>query len=182
MTDISINLLPIEFKQEEIKRTKFYKVQTVGVAIILLMTFLASLTVALRILQSQKIFQIKSRLAQAEEKISNLKTVQASLILLKNRLTAIDQYLGTPSKQSQIYQLVTELLPVNAAVSSISVDAAGEVIILVTIPDSSALDNLVNSLISRDKNQDKISQISLENINRGRDGIYRLNLKIKPKS
>lgn len=182
MANISINLLPIEFKQEEFKRTKFYKVQTIGVAIILVMTFLASLTVALRIIQSQKISQTKSRLSQAEEKVSNLKTVQASLVLLKDRLTAIDQYLGFPSQQTQMHQLVSELLPANANVSSISVDSGGEAIILVTVSDSSSLEFLINNLTSRDKNQGKISQVSLENINRGRDGVYRINLKIKPKA
>ncbi len=182
MANILINLLPIEFRQEEIKRTKFNKVQAFGVAIILLMTFLASLTVALRILQSQRIFHTKSRLSQAEEKISSLKTVQASLLLLKNRLTTIDQYLGTPSQQTQMYQLISELLPANAAASSIAVSKGGEAIIIVTVPDSSSLEVLISSLISRDTNQDKISQVALENINRGKDGIYSLSLKIKPKS
>jgi len=182
MANILINLLPIEFRQAEIKRTKFNKVQAFGVAVILLMAFLASLTVALRILQSQRIFQTKNRLSQAEEKISSLKTVQGSLVLLKNRLKAIDQYLGTPSQQSQMYQLVIGLLPANAAVSSITVDKGGEVIILATVSDPSSLEDLTTNLLSRDKNQDKISQVALESINRGRDGIYRLSLKIKPKT
>ena len=50
---IAINLLPIEFTEQEVKRAKFIKIQTIGVFVILLMVFLSSLSVALVILQSQ---------------------------------------------------------------------------------------------------------------------------------
>lgn len=181
MAKIAINLLPLEFRAEEIKNAKFYKIQIVGVATILLMIFLSSLTIALRVLQSQNISQIKNKLTQSEQKISNLKNTQASLILLKNRLTTIDQYLGTLSNQTQIYKLITKLLPASISINSISIDKSSEVLVLATAPDRNSLEDLIDNLTSKDSNEDKINQVSLESINRGRDGIYRLSLKIKPK-
>ena len=55
METISINLLPKEFTAEEIKQGKFYKIQAVGISVILLMVFLSVLTISLRIFQSSKI-------------------------------------------------------------------------------------------------------------------------------
>ena len=63
MSQIAINLLPYEFREQEIKRTKFYKLQSIGIGIIMLMVFLSSLTVALRVLQSQNISQIQKQVA-----------------------------------------------------------------------------------------------------------------------
>ncbi len=181
MPKISINLLPLEFKEQDLKNTKFYRIQTFGVATVLLMVFLASATVALRYLQSQNITKIQSDLAKSEQKISELKTTQASLYVLKDRLTTINQYLGSPSNQSQIYRLIVRLLPQGVVLNSLSVSKASEAQILVTLPDGNSIDNLINNLTAKENNEGKISQVSIENINRGIDGIYRLSLKIKTK-
>lgn len=182
MTKIAINLLPLEFREQDIKNAKFYKVQIFGVVTILLIVFLSSLAVALRILQSKNITQIQGKVAASEQKISDFKTTQASLFLLKNRITAINQYLGTPSSQVQIYNLINKLLPESVSLNSISVDKSGEVLMLLVAPDADSLDSLVTRLTSKEINEDKIKQVSMESINRGRDGVYRLSIKIKPKS
>ncbi len=181
MPVISINLLPTEFKSEEIKRAKFYKIQAAGVSIVLLMIFLATLTVVLRVLQSNNISQYQARLARNEQKVSQFKNTQASLLLLKNRLTAINQYLGIPSGQTQMYKLVAGLLPASVLVSSFSIDSLGQVTILATAADGASLDSLISNLTSKESNQGKISQVSLETIGRGKDGVFRVTFKIKPK-
>lgn len=181
MAKIVIDLLPVEFKTQVIKTAKFYKIQAIGVAIILFMAFLASLTLALRVLQNQQILQTKTRLTQAEEKVSDLKSTQASVLLLKNRLTTLRVYLENPSKPTQMYQLITELVPASFSVNSISVGTDGELLISAVAPDSLSLDNFITDLLAADKTQGKISQVSLENINRGREGIFRVSLKIKSK-
>ncbi len=182
MTKIAINLLPLEFREQDLKNAKFYKIQAVGVAFILLMIFFASLTVALRILQSQNISLIQNKLTKSEQKISDLKNTQASLYILKNRLTTISQYLGTPSSQTQIYKIIANLLPSSVSLNSLSVDKSSEVLIVATTPDGNSIDELITRLTSKENNEGKISQVSIENVNRGKDGIYRLSLKIKPKA
>lgn len=181
MAKIAIDLLPLEFRAEEVKKAKFVKIQTIGVSIILLMVFLSSLTIALRILQTKQISLVQAQLNQSENRINNQKTTQASLVLLKNRLTTINQYLGTDSKQSQMYKLIAKLLPSAVTISSISVSKEGEVVILATAANGEALDALINNLTSANSNQGKIKEVSAETINRGKDGIYRLTFKIMPK-
>lgn len=181
MQKLTIDLLPEEFKQTQIKRSKFYKIQYIGIWIIMLTAFLASLLVALRILQSQTIVQVQSRAKEAETRMSQLTSTQGYLLLLKNRLSTINQYLGIPSRQAQMYNLIGKLLPPSVSISSIAVDKGGEVLILATSSDGGSLDLFINSLLSKDTNEDKIKEINMESLSRGRDGIYRLSFKIKPK-
>lgn len=178
---ISINLLPPEIIELEIKKTKFYKIQFLGVAVILSLVFLASLTVALRILQSRNITEVKAKISQTEQKVSDLKSTQASLLLLKNRLTVIDKYLGIPSKQSEIFKLIDKLIPPAVAINAITVDKADEVVLLALAPDAGSLDRLVSNLTDKESNEGRIAQVSVESLNRGKDGFYRISFKVKPK-
>ncbi|MBI2040339.1 hypothetical protein HYT18_04670 [Candidatus Microgenomates bacterium] len=182
MAKLSINLLPPEFNAEQVKKTKFYKIQAAGVAAILVMSFLASISVALRILQSQNIRQVQAQVSQEEQRIDGLKNRQASLLILKNRLTAINRYLGVSSQQSVIFNLIDQLLPSSVSVTSLTVDRSGGVLISAVIPDSLTLDETIAALISEDANQGKISRVEIESLNRGRDGIFRLSIKVKPKT
>lgn len=177
---IAINLLPPEIIAREIKKTKFYKIQAIGVAVILVMVFLASLTMALRILQSQNITNVQAGLEQTQQKISNLKNTQASLFLLKNRLSVIDKYLGVPSKQAAIYELIDKLVPPEIVINAINISKTDEVVLLVLAPDAFSLDSLVSKLTDAKENESRISQVAVESLSRGKDGFYRVSFKIKP--
>lgn len=180
MAKISINLLPPEIIAKELKRANFYKIQFIGIVIILTMVFLASLTMALRILQSRNITDVQAKLTQTEQRVSDLKSTQASLFLLKNRLTVIDNYLGVSSKQSSMYNLIEKLIPPSVAINAITINKSDEAVLLALVPDASTLDNLMNSLTVKEENGGKIIRVSVESLNRGKDGLYRINFKIKP--
>src|SRR3989338_7623859 len=106
MAKISINLLPTEIITKELKKANFYRIQLAGIVVILIMVFLASLTVALRILQSRSITEVQAKISETEQQVSDLKDTQAALFLLKDRLTVIDKYLGISSNQSLMYKLI----------------------------------------------------------------------------
>lgn len=181
MSKISINLLPIEYATEEIKKANFYKIQLIGVAAVVAVTFFASLTVALGVLQSKNIKEAEARLGESEEKVLQLKDRQASLFVIKNRLATINQYFGIPSRQVAVYSMLNQLLPSGFSVNSFAVDRSGEAIVVGVASDGESVDNLIVGLISNKEVSDKISQVSIENLNRGRDGFYRISLKIKTK-
>lgn len=175
---ISINLLPPETIAEERKKSRFYKIQFAGIAVILIMVFLASLTLALQILQNRNIAVARAQLSEEEQKVVGLKSTQASLLLLKNRLTVIDQYLGVPSKSSALYRLVDKLIPPSVVVNSINIDKTGEMVLSALVPDSVGLDDLLESLTAESDNENKISQVSIQSLGRGRDGQYRISFKV----
>lgn len=181
MAKVLINLLPPEFTAEELKRTKFYRVQSFGITAVLLMIFLSSLTVSLRILQSQGIEIIQGRVLGAEEKITDLKEKQASLIFLKNRLDILQKYLGTQSKTVSLYQFLTNQIPNSAQMDSVSVDKEGNMLALLHFQDILEFDNFIANLLDPEKNEGKIKEVSLDSLSRGRDGLFRVSLKIEPK-
>lgn len=178
---ITINLIPPEIQETELKKANFYKIQYIGIATVLIMVFLASLTGTLRILQNRNVTEVQARLTQTEQVVSDLKNTQASLLLLKDRLAVISKYWGVPSEQSSAYQLINKLIPSSIVINSIIVDRSGEVTLLASAPDSSVLDNLMSNFTAKENNDGKISKVSIESFNRGRDGFYRISLKIKPR-
>lgn len=178
---IAINLLPPEIRAQEIKKAKFYKIQFIGVTVILVMVFLSSLTVVLRILQSRIIAAVQAKLNQAEQRITDLKETEASLFLLKNRLTVINQYLGVTSKQSSMYQLVDKLTPPSVVIISVTIDKKSDTVILAGVPDPLSLDTLIENLLSKERNEDRVKNIALESLNRGKDGFYRVSFTVKSK-
>lgn len=180
MEKIAINLLPPEYKAAEVKTAKFYKVQAISVAAVLVVVFLASLSLALRILQNQNIKVAQANLTDQEEKVSQLKGRQASLFVLKNRLTSISEYLATTSVQAQTYRLLNKLLPPQIAINSLAVDRSGIALIVAVAQDPLSLDTLVSNLISKEA-EGQFGEVSIESLNRGKDGIFRLSFKVKPK-
>lgn len=179
MEKIAINLLPPEYKAAEAKAAKFYKVQVISVAAVMLVVFLASLALALRILQNQNIKAAQANLTDQEQKVSQLKGRQASLFVLKNRLSAINHY-ATTSIQAQTYRLLDKLLPPQIVINSLAVDRQGIAFIVAVVQDPLRLDTLISNLISKEA-EGQVSEVSIESLNRGRDGIYRISFKVKPK-
>src|SRR3989338_7939264 len=181
MAKISINLLPPEILAEQIKGSRFYKIQLIGITVILMMVFLLSLTVVLRILQNRSIVMAQVEMDAVLQQVSGLKSTEASLYILKNRLAVISKYLGVSSKQSSMYKLIDEMIPSSAALNAVNVDKEGGVVLLLSVFDSDSLDTLITNLSQKESNEDKIDQVSIDSLNRGRDGIYRISLKIKSK-
>ncbi len=181
MGKISINLLPAEFTQEEIKKGKFYKIQFIGISIILLMIFLSIVIISLRIFQSNRVRSVQIQAFEAEEKVASYSSKEASLVLLKNRLSAIQTYLGTSSKQAEMYNLVNSLLPPGLVLGAVSVGRQGAVSISALAPDAKTIDRIFSDLLDKEKNESKISKVSIEALNRGRDGIFRVSFKVEAK-
>lgn len=169
----------MEFRQEELKRNKFYRIQFIGILIILVTVFLSSLTVALRVFQSQNIASAQSEVSTKVQQVEGYKTLQASLFLIQNRVKTLGQYTGIPSRQNLTYQDLNKVLTPNIAISSLSVDSEGNAAIVAAASDILALDSFLSNLIA--KEDSKFSEVSIENLSRSRDGAYRASLKLIPK-
>lgn len=178
---MSINLLPLGYKELQKANTRFYKIQSISISLLLCLIFVASITVALRIIQAQQISAAENLLESNTQKVSSLKPRESSLFLLKDRLSSINQIISLPSKQRSLFNLVNQLIPPNLTLSFISVDTTGNMLLSTVAPDFSSLDNLLTTLSSPDKSEGQISQVSLESFSRSRDGLYRASIKVTPK-
>lgn len=181
MQKISINLLPVEFSVIQEREKRFYKVQAISIAVLLLLIFLASTTVALGYLQSKQVKQAQSDLSSAENLVSGLKDKESSLMALKNRINNIQQIQKDPSKQRTMYNLIDSLIPSNITVNSISIDKGGDVLISAVFRNISLFDDFVENLVSKEKNEGRITTVGIENLSRARDGQFRASFKVDTK-
>ncbi len=181
MSRITINLLPVEFRIQELKRAKFYKIQSIGIAIIISFIFISALSIVLRILQSQSVSEIANKLDSQQKRVIDLKNTQASLILLKNRLITIEQYLGVSSRSSEVYKLLANTISPSISISSVDVNKIGEVTVLAATSNIADLDDLINKIAVNEGNMDKFIFLSVDSLSRSSDGIYRLSLRLKAK-
>ena len=125
MEKITINLLPREVKEAQRVQSKFYKVQEISIIVILTMIFLASVTFALGVLQSESIRDANFNLSASENKLSEFKSKEGALLILKNRASFVSQLTTAPSKQRTAYSLVSNLLPESVLVGSLEADRTG---------------------------------------------------------
>lgn len=184
MQKILINLLPIEVKASQIKEKKFFKIQAISIACILVLAFFASATVALGVLQSQKVKNTQDDLAVVESQVTTFQQAESSLTALKDRLTQIEKLQGDPSIQRTLYTLINAITPLGITIQTVSIDANGVINLSVTGANGQAVDTYLNDLLSSEKNENKIKIISIQNLVRTKDGSFRMNLLIetKPKS
>lgn len=178
MAKISINLLPPEIMEKELKRARFYQIQLIGIIIILFVFFLTSLVMVLRILQSRNISIIQAALTEKEREVTDFKDTQSSIFILKDRLNVIDKFFGITSEQASLFKLLNKLIPESAKINGISIDNAGSVTLLATVPDSTVLVALLSNLSQKETNDGRIKVISVDSLNRGKDGFYRISLKL----
>lgn len=175
MAKININLLPAEDALKQKREKRFLLVQRVSSALLVMLIFLTAVTFGLKHLQRQNIQNLQSLAQQEETKVANFKSKESALFVLKNRLTTISQVVATSGIQADIYDLVVRGLPPSVAVSSLSIDKAGNITSSLVFPDGKTFDELLSKLLS------KAQKIEVESLSRGRDGIYRVSLKVQIK-
>jgi|SRR3990167_2545393 len=180
MNTISINLLPVDSAQKQKRQRKFRLVQLVSTGILLVLIFLASGAVSLRILQTQNIKKIQNQVEASESSIVSQKDKESGLLVLKSRLDIISKYIGKVSKQVSNYNFISEKTTASINVSSISVDSTGTILISVLATNGQVIDNFIESLLSEEAAA-IFSKVEIESLSRGRDASYRASIKLVSK-
>ena len=176
---ISINLLPKQEAEIVAKQIKFKKVQFIGTLIIALLLFLVSATFGLVIFQNSRLKKSENKLSQAKKAVEQSKTKEVSLLVLKDRIKEIQRLKDQPSKPALVLEMVNKLVPQSVYLSIISIDKNSSANLVLTSPDIEALDNLLSDLLDKQKNEDLVKSITLDNFSRGKEGTYRVALKLK---
>lgn len=177
MEKININLLPVEdaLRQKELQRLNL--IQNLSIGAMLVLIFLASATVALRVLQAQKIRAISTQAQTFEVQVEGQKVKESLIHVLKDRLNLLGQLGQLPQKQVKNYSILGGALPAQVLVSSTSIDRSGNILLSLQAPDATSLDLLLSNLTSPEVLQ-SFSRVEIESLSRGRDGVFRANLKI----
>lgn len=179
MNSISINLLPPETALNLKHQKKFRGIQRISTVALLIMVFLASVTIPLRIMQDKNFRNIDAAAKSQVQTIEQLKTKEISLTVLKNRLSLITKVSKDPKVQSNAYNLVNELTS-NLAIGSIQIDKNGTAAITINFADANSLDTFLNNVTNKIASN-KLSQVSVDSLGRGPDGVYRADFKLTSK-
>ncbi|MDP3973857.1 MAG: hypothetical protein Q8P92_03410 [Candidatus Daviesbacteria bacterium] len=178
---ITINLLPHLEPKNVAAQRRFQKVQLISTLVILLLFFAVSTSFALTILQKANLDKATRQVSDSEKAVSQQQSKEVSLTVLKNRLVSIDQIQSVPSKHREIFTLVNNLTPQSIFANSLSTDKSGNLIVSFISASIVDLDLFIEDLINKDKNEGKIASVDVDSLSRGRDGIYRISLKISTK-
>lgn len=181
MDKISINLLPVEVILRQKQNLKVVLVNRLSVSVLLVLAFLTSALLALRISQASQLKKVSSGLALATERVDSLKEREAYAVALKARLDSI-RSLSTDSKKATLFNLLISLAPANVSVSNLAVDKTGVLTVSLSAPSADALEVLIASLNNKEKNAGLVSSAELTSLSKGKDGNLRVELKIKTKS
>lgn len=176
---ISINLLPKQEAEIVAKQKKFKKVQFIGTMVIAGLLFLISATFGLVIFQNSRLKQSDSNLTQAKKDVEQSKTKEVTLLVLKDRIKEIQRLKDQPSKSALVLEMVNKLVPQSVSLSIISIDKNSNANLTLNSSDVEALDNLLSDLIDQQKNEDLVTSVTLDNFSRGKEGTYRVALKLK---
>jgi hypothetical protein len=175
MERISINLLPQETAISERRAERLKTVKLVSISTLLVLFLFTSLLVTLRILQTRNINNIKVAASASEQKITQNKGKESSLVLLKDRLGIIDK-LSAPSKQSIIYNSVVSKIPPSVSIVSVGVDSVGNLAISAATQEHLSLISFFETMTS-DEVFKQIAQVKVDSLSKGRDEVYRASLK-----
>lgn len=177
---ILINLLPAELTVSKISQQKFRKIQAISIIAILLFSFLASAVVGLRIFQAQAISGVESQARSQLSVVDSLKEKEVDINILKNRTALLTNILKSSSKTATTYAEINSLVPSSVAVTSFSLDKNGNVLISFVASSSSSAAELLNKIGNFDSKN--IEKVQIETLSRGRDGVFRGQLKILAKT
>ena len=181
MEKITINLLPKEYVIGQHEQEKFNKIQLFGIFTILMLIFLSSATIALRVIQSKDVAGVEEKVGQVEAKVKTYQNAQDVLSVLKNRTAAINSILLAPSKQTSLYRLIQNLTPPAVDVSSISVDSSGGISLSFTAYNLDDFDGMITNLSDFKKNEGRLGELSMDSFTRNPDGVFRVGVRIKSK-
>ena len=176
MNNISINLLPPENALNLKHQKKFKVIQRISTVALLIMVFLASVTIPLRIMQDKNFQNIDAAARSQVQTIEQSRTKEIALTVLKNRISLITKVNNDPQIQTNAYNLVNEITS-NLAIGSIQIDKNGLAAITLNFSDANSLSVFLNNMTSKIA-LDKLSQVSVDSLGRGPDGVYRADFKL----
>lgn len=177
--NISINLLPKQEAEVLARQKRFKRLQLYGTVIIAVLFFVVSVVFGLAIMQTTRLKQAESSLDQAKNELEQFKSKEISLLVLKDRVKEIARVRSEPSKSSLMLTLISELLYPSISPSIINVDKNSNSNLVLTSSNIEELDNFLNDLLDKQKNENLISSVTVDNFSRGRDGTYRVALKLR---
>lgn len=177
---ILVNLLPPDVVLMQKEAGKLSLVNKFSIGALLLLVFMTAGTFAIRLVQGSDINQTNQSVVLAESRIADLKDREGYAVVLKNRLNSIEN-LTTDTRKVNAFNSIVSVAPADAQIALLSLDKDGVLVMTVSSASLNALESMLRNLGEASKGNGLISKVELENLSKGRDGIYRYSLRVYPK-
>jgi hypothetical protein len=176
-----INLLPPEViaQQKQLSKQNFANRFSVGTLVLLV--FITGIVFALRLMQDSSAQQVEDTIAHAQDQIGSLQEREGVLVSLKNKLGSIQTLISGDTK-ANVFTSVLNQAPADMKLSLITVEKSGVMLLTLSSPSVASIESFLVSLQDPAKLSFKVTKIDLDSFSKGKDGLYRMNLKVVPEA
>lgn len=177
--NISINLLPKLEAEIANKQKKFKKVQLLATLTVIGLFLIVSVTFSLAIIQNSRLKKAEANLNQVKSEVEQFKAKEVTLLILKDRVKEVDRLKDQPSKPALMFSLINKLFPSAIFPQNVNIEKNASANLVLTAQNIEEVDNLFNDLLDKEKNEDLVKKVNVDNLSSGRDGTYRVTLKLR---
>lgn len=176
MPKVSINLLPVELRDETKKQEKRKALTKISIFALVLMVLITSGVLSYRFYQSLENSKIKSQIEQAHDEIGSLRRQEELLFVLKTRLNKITTLAASETMQTLGFNLITTLTPPGVKVASFSVDRKANISLSGETDTVFSLNQFFESLLDPKKNEGRIDSVRVESLSQAQNGRIRFDV------
>jgi hypothetical protein len=174
-----INLLPIEVIQQQKQKSKQNLANRFSVGMLVFLVFMTGIVFALRLMQDSSAQNVEDNIAHAQNEIGSLQEREGMLVSLKTKLGSIQGLVNGDSK-SVMFSSVLNQSPQDLKLAVLSVEKSGILMISLSSLSVSSIETFLTHLQDPNMVAFKISKIDVDSFSKGKDGVYRVTLKITP--
>lgn len=175
---ISINLLPTEVIKTKERTVRSSTAKLISLMVIIGIASIALLIFIVNLIQKTRLQSAESTMKQRETEVTNLKEVEDLAYSLKNRLENLDSLLSNPDQNVAKINTMFSLLQEKVKLLQLSIDEKGKVLLLADVPDVETLDLFFQALLNPELNDNRISQVKLENLNLSNEGTLQFTVSV----
>lgn len=181
MDRISINLLPLNLKENKHLLYKKKLVSAASIGFLGLLVVFSIVLIALSVIQNRQLESETASLAKAQLTLSSFKEKEAAVIILKKRLDSISQIMKQKYPQTDSFLLIDSLLPPETTIQSFRVDQTNIVNLQGSSETASSLQQFFDNLTDPKINEGKVIKTVISNLNRGSSPKLGFDLAISTK-
>lgn len=167
MDRISLNLLPLDLKENKLFEQKKRLINRLSVLLLSTLVVITLGLVVVSVFQKNQIDAESNKLASYERTLGSLAEREAALLLLKQRLASIVQIQNLKYPQTDSFLLISALIPEKTTIQAFSVDQANKITLSGYSENAASLQLFFDNLTNPQMNEGKITKTTIVNLNRG---------------
>ncbi len=181
MDRISINLLPIDLKENKKLLYKKKLVNLISSITVVILIVVTGILVILSVIQNSQVGKEETDISRLENTLSSLKEKEASVVILKKRLASISQVIKHKYPQTDSFLLVSSLLPENVTLQNFVAEQPNTVTLQGIAANAASLQHFFDNLTDPKINEGKITKTVISNLNRGNSPQLNFDLEVSVK-